>query len=136
MYCAKCGSQLVASANYCHVCGAKVGDPQAQAASSVAPIYEVCEITFNMTKYRGLFGGKTTWQWVAVANGPQGKYNFAVSQEFKAYRLDRSNWTLGPNHHEEEAKDALDQLVAALLSSGWEPVVNDGYRPNFRRRVN
>jgi len=93
-----------------------------------------------MTKNRGftlsLYGAKATWQWVAVANGPKGKYNAAVSQEFKArYWLD-DNWSGGPNHHEEEAKGALDQLVAALLSAGWEPVVNDGYRPKFRRRVN
>ncbi len=140
MYCAKCGSQLVASANYCHVCGAKVGGAQAQAAHSAPPVYEVCETTFIMTKDRGftlsLYGGKATWQWVAEANGPKGKYNAAVSQEFKArYRLD-DNWRGGPNHHEEEANDALEQLVAALLSAGWEPVVIDGYRPKFRRRVN
>jgi hypothetical protein len=96
-----------------------------------------------MTKDRGPlgftlnpFGGKATWQWIAVANGPKGKYNAPVSQEFKAtYRLD-SDWRGSPEHHEEGAKEALDQLVAALLSAGWEPVVNDGYRPKFRRRVN
>lgn len=138
MYCAKCGSQLVASANFCHVCGTKVGGAQAQAAHSASPVYEVSETTFIMTKDRGFspWNDKATWQWIAVANGPKGKYNAAVSQEFKARYLQESNWRAGPSHHAEAAKDALDELVAALLSSGWEPVVNDGYRPNFRRRVN
>lgn len=132
MYCAKCGSQLVESANYCHVCGAKVGDPQTQTASSVAPIYEVCEITFNMTKYHGLLGGKSTWQWVAVANGPQGKYNFAVSQEFKA----EGKWQEGPMcYRNSEGIEIRDQLIAVLLSSGWEPM-DDRFAHKFRRRVN
>ncbi len=138
MHCASCGTRLVEAANYCHVCGTKIGGVQTQVASSFAPVYEICTTTFIMTKDRGFgpWNDKATWQWIAVANGPKGKYNAAVSQEFKARYLQESNGRAGPSHHAEEAKDALDELVAALLSSGWEPVVNDGYRPQFRRRVN
>lgn len=147
MYCAKCGSQLVASANYCHVCGAKVGSAQAQTVLSALPVYEVCETIFIMTKDRGPlgftlnpFGGKATWQWVAVANGPKGKYNAAVSPEFKAsYQSSINDWSLGPSRNERETRENIEQLVANLLSTGWEPVDmgNGGLRlPKFRRRVN
>lgn len=143
MYCAQCGVQLVVSANYCHVCGTKTSGVRTQPASSAPPVYEVCETTFIMIRDRGPlgislnpFGGKATWQWIAKANGPRGQYNAAVSSVFKApYRID-NNWRNGPEHHDLDAREALDQMVAALLSDGWEPVVNDGYRPQFRRRVN
>ena len=142
MYCAKCGSQVVASANYCHICGAEVSSERSQLAKPFSPVYEVCTTTFIMTKDRGPlgfslnpFGGRATWQWIAEANGPKGKYNASVSSLFKApYRIE-GNWLNGPEHHDAEARKALDQLVAALLSEGWEPVVNDGYRPQFRRRI-
>ena len=147
MYCAKCGSQLVASANYCHVCGTQIGGAQTQAARPVPPVYEVCETKFIMTKDRGIlgftlnpFGGKATWQWIAEANGPKGKYNAAVSPEFKApYQSSANDWSLGPSRNERETKENMDQLVAVLLSTGWEPVDigNGGLRlPKFRRRVN
>lgn len=52
---------------------------------------------------------KATWQWIAEANGPKGKYNAAVSQEFKARYLQESNGR-GPSQYAEAAKDALDEL--------------------------
>ena len=142
MHCVKCGTQVVASANYCHICGTKVNSVLAQVANPPSPVYEVCSTTFIMTKDRGPlgfslnpFGGKATWQWIAEANGPHGKYDAAVSSQFKApYRIE-GNWRNGPEHHDAEARQALEQLVSTLLSDGWEPVVNDGYRPQFRRRI-
>lgn len=135
MYCAKCGSQLVASANYCHVCGTKVGGAQAQAPRSATPVYEVCEIKWIMTKSGGLFG-LPTWQWIAEANGPKGKYNVAVSAEFKAPSWIHSG--NGPDHHDAETKAAMDRVVADLLSTGWEPIsMGDSgrERPSFRRQA-
>ncbi len=86
------------------------------------------------------FGGKATWQWIAEATGPQGKYNAAVSQEFKAdYHSVNNDWTLGPERNDQETKGAMDQLIAELLSAGWEPFdMGDGRIrfPKFRRRLN
>lgn len=135
MYCPKCGSQLVASANYCHVCGTKVGSAQTPTPESANPIYEVCTITDVLIKVAGLFSFEHTWQLIAEANGPKGKYNASVSQEFKA---GARNFDIldGPDFHDGKAKQPLDQLVAALLSDGWEPVASSAFRPKFRRRVN
>lgn len=142
MYCPQCGTKVTTSANYCHVCGAKIGNTSRQVTNLASPVYEVCSTTFIMIKDRGPFGlslnpfgGKATWQWIAEANGPKGKYNTAVSSPFKApYRIE-SDWRHGPEHHDAKAREALEQLVATLLSAGWEPVVNDGYRPKFRRQT-
>jgi predicted amidophosphoribosyltransferase len=56
MYCSQCGSQLVASANYCHVCGTKVSGGRTHATNLASPVYEVCETTFIMIKDRGVLG--------------------------------------------------------------------------------
>jgi len=136
MYCAKCGSQLVASANYCHVCGTKVGGAQAQAPRSATPAYEVCEINWIVIHHGGLFGNPT-WQWIAEANGPNGAYNAAVSVKFSAPAEIQSGD--GPDRRYAETKAAMDRVVADLLSTGWEPIsMGDGgkKRPSFRRRVN
>jgi hypothetical protein len=135
MYCAKCGSQLVTSANFCHVCGAKSGNAQTPTPVPLNPTYEVCTITFDLIKVAGFFSFAHTWQWIAEANGPKGKYSAAVSQEFKAGA--RNDDILdGPNLHYGEAKQALDQLIATLLLDRWEPVASSAFHPKFRRRIN
>jgi len=131
MYCWNCGTQLPDNANFCSKCGKQ----QKPGEQPIEPNlkeekWETCEILFD-SQYQ-LGRGWIFWFW-AKAIGPEGEYSAGSSGQLLAGPIFDK-----PNSDNRETKMAHSELVAKLVSDGWEPVPNKGsnwWNDRFRRRV-
>jgi hypothetical protein len=133
MNCANCGTKLLDDAQFCHKCGRSLGSAKVTQSPANNPSFEFCKLNRYIIKGIGVFGllnpfAQETWRWFAEVIGPTGKYTIAQSSEFKASLQADIAPTFGQ-------KVARDEIVAKLLSEGWEPIDTKHEDQSFRRRI-
>ncbi|NPV26063.1 MAG: zinc ribbon domain-containing protein [Firmicutes bacterium] len=123
MYCANCGLELPAEANFCWKCGQPCKEPAETA-------WETCQIEYETVRDGFLYRGDDL-RFVAQASGPRGEYIAGKSRVFRTspfYNLPST----------QEHRDLLDVLVNKLIQEGWERVGEPGefwWNYTFRRPV-
>lgn len=116
-HCTTCGHELRDSDKFCAECGTPARDEGTQQAAPIE--WEYCEITFSVKE--GRFLASNTGTFYARAVGPTGTYEAARSTTifYPGMELSFGGWRL--NAEDKRVKAAHEEVVQALVSSGWEP---------------
>lgn len=117
--CIQCRTELLPTANFCHVCGIQI------TANVSEPVWEYCEIGYELVGLLG-FGHR----FIANAIGPRGPFvatapSVTISTNF-------------PHPGVKKDVQACDAVKGRLIADRWEPIAEHGpewFNYKFRRRV-
>ncbi|SRR5258706_15586812 len=132
-FCTNCGHELREGGKFCAECGTPV---EGQGIPQTAPIgWEYCEITFSVKK--GGFLTVNKGSFFAQAVGPKGTYEAARSPIAFNTGAEMRFGGYGLSEDDRKTKAAHEEVVQALVSSGWEPTGRGEWwwEYKFRRQV-
>jgi len=137
MHCTYCGKQIPDNANFCAHCGGAL-KPDLQPESEGS--WEYCQISWS-GKWHSVRQWWTDVLFWADAIGKNRRYNAGQSATFDLGH----NFTRqadpplgGTGSDREKSANAYNDLVAKLISDGWEPLPERGasaWELRFRRRL-
>jgi hypothetical protein len=126
-HCNHCGQRLPTDATVCFRCGSQPPFPQfPQVSKEISSVYEpgveLCEIGW----IRKTHGFNTTIVFEAQVTGPNGIYIVATAEPVpnKMESVPGGGFIPSPTN---EAMEAVSDLVAEIIHSGWEPLAERGY---------
>jgi hypothetical protein len=135
MNCAKCGTERIDSAQYCHKCGTAFESTDGEQSLSTTPVFELCYLNPYIVKNTGAFQrlfnpyANDSWRWFAETDGVNGANTIAESSVF------HERFMSGVVPTNEECQAARAKIVAKLLSEGWVPMDTNYKDQCFRRRA-
>ena len=115
MFCNNCGSEIREDSNFCWKCG----KPQKSGFQTDEPVWEICEISYEIAHGGGFFESMKH-KYVAKAIGPKGSYIVGESTPTSS-----------------RGGEILDNLIEKLTNDNWEPTGKGEHYFNykFRRRI-
>lgn len=134
IYCPQCGKELPEDAIFCMKCG----KPLTAASQAVAPPatqWEYCDIEEFLVKDSTLFSNSIYALRAAAVSPARGHYE---AKQSDSYNIESGSSKKAWVRDDLRRQDALDKLIKALATEGWELLPNKGknwWSHKFRRRV-